>query len=73
MLPREAVGLNSLLVDLLSSIAVLSCLQAPAESAHFSCPANLQADRLLDRWHALLAFTEVARILFQLRTEKWIE
>ena len=27
-------------------------------------------DRLLDRWHALPAYTEVARNLFQLRTEE---
>jgi hypothetical protein len=32
--------------------------------------ANLQADRLLDLWHAVLAYTEVARNLFQLRTEE---
>lgn len=60
-------------MDLLSGIASLQSSGSRRVGAYLSCTANLQTDRLLDRWHALLAFTEVARSLFQLRTrKKWM-
>jgi hypothetical protein len=55
---------------LLSGIASLQSSGSRRVGAYRSCTANLQTDRLLDRWHALLAFTEIARSLFQLRTKK---
>jgi hypothetical protein len=57
-------------VDLLSGIASLQSSGSRRVGAYRSCTANLQTDRLLDRWHALVAFTEIARSLFQLRSKK---